>query len=49
MWETKYALTLPKNLGVGVDFWPCRAVKAISSLGIRHKQKIDANSRLIIF
>ena len=25
MWEAKYALTLPKNLGVGVDFRPHRA------------------------
>ena len=23
MWQTKYALVVPKNLGVGVDFWPC--------------------------
>ena len=23
MWQTKYALAVPKNLGVGVDFWPC--------------------------
>ena len=23
MWQTKYALDVPKNLGVGVDFWPC--------------------------
>ena len=22
MWQTKYALAVPKNLGVGVDFWP---------------------------
>ena len=29
MWQTKYALAVHKNLGVGVDFWcrqfPCRA------------------------
>jgi hypothetical protein len=24
MWQTKYALAVPKNLGVGVNFWPCR-------------------------
>ena len=23
MWQTKYALAVPKNLGVGVDFQPC--------------------------
>ena len=23
MWQTKYALAAPKNLGVGVNFWPC--------------------------
>ena len=23
MWQTKYALAIPKNLGVGVDFQPC--------------------------
>ena len=23
MWQTKYASAEPKNLGVGVDFWPC--------------------------
>ena len=23
MWLTKYASTVPKNLGVGVNFWPC--------------------------
>ena len=23
MWQTKYALTVPKNLGVGVDFRLC--------------------------
>ena len=33
MWQTKYALAVPKKLGVGVNFWP--SVKAISSLGVR--------------
>ena len=23
MWQTKYALAVPKDLGLGVDFWPC--------------------------
>jgi hypothetical protein len=23
MWQTKYALAVPKNLGVGVNFWLC--------------------------
>ena len=23
MWQTKYALVVTKNLGLGVDFWPC--------------------------
>ena len=23
MWQTKYASAVPKNLEVGVDFWPC--------------------------
>ena len=23
MWQTKYALAVPKDLGVGVNFWPC--------------------------
>ena len=23
MWQTKYASAVPKNLGVGVNFWPC--------------------------
>ena len=23
MWQTKYSLAIPKNLGVGVDFWQC--------------------------
>ena len=23
MWQIKYALAIPKNLGVGVDFQPC--------------------------
>ena len=23
MWQTKYASAVPKNLGVGVDFWLC--------------------------
>ena len=23
MWQTKYASAVPKNLWVGVDFWPC--------------------------
>ena len=32
MWQTKYALTVPKNLGLGLDF--CRAVKAIFSPGV---------------
>ena len=22
MWPTKYALAVPKNLGLGFDFWP---------------------------
>ena len=34
MWQTKYASAVPKNLGVGVDFFGC-AVKAISSPGVR--------------
>ena len=34
MWQTKYALALPKTLGVGVNFIG-HAVKAISSLGVR--------------
>ena len=25
MWQTKYSSVVPKNLGVGVDFWPCSA------------------------
>ena len=25
MWQTKYALAVPKNLEVGVSFWPCSA------------------------
>ena len=33
MWQTKYSLAVPKNLGVGVNFG--RAVKAISSMGVR--------------
>ena len=40
MWQTKYALAVPKNLGVVVKFWP--AEKAISSLGVHspwHNQK----------
>ena len=32
MWQTKYALAVPKNLGVGVNFRA--SVKAISALGI---------------
>ena len=35
MWQRKYASAVPKNLGVGVNFRPCSAVKAISSLGVR--------------
>ena len=23
MWQTKYASAVTKNLGAGVDFWPC--------------------------
>ena len=23
MWHTKYASAVPKNLGVGVNYWPC--------------------------
>jgi hypothetical protein len=35
IWQTKYAMAVPKVLGVGVDFRPCSAVKAISSTGVR--------------
>ena len=35
IWQTKYAMAVPKVLGVGVDFRPCSAVKAISSPGVR--------------
>jgi hypothetical protein len=35
MWQTKYALAVPKNLGLGLNFF-VRAVKAISSLGVRN-------------
>ena len=30
MWETKYALTLPKNLGVRVDFLMCSTPDVLS-------------------
>ena len=33
MWQTKYAAALPKNVGLGLNFWG--AVKAISTLGVR--------------
>ena len=33
MWQTKYASTVPKKFGVGVDFG--RAMKANSSPGVR--------------
>ena len=23
MWQTKYALAVPKNFRLGVDLWPC--------------------------
>ena len=23
MWQKKYALAVPTNLGLGFDFWPC--------------------------
>ena len=23
MWQTKYASAVPKNLGLGFNFWPC--------------------------
>jgi hypothetical protein len=23
MWQTKYASAVPKNLGLGLNFWPC--------------------------
>ena len=23
MWQTKYAAAIPKNLGLGLNFWPC--------------------------
>ena len=23
VWQTKYAATVPKNLGLGLNFWPC--------------------------
>ena len=35
MWQIKYASAVPKNLGLGLNFQPCSAVKAISSLGVR--------------
>ena len=34
MWQTKYALAVPKNLGVGVNFRPCS--EGCSSLGVRN-------------
>ena len=34
MWQTKYALAVPINLGLGLNFFG-RAVQAISSLGVR--------------
>ena len=35
IWQPKYASVVFKNLGVGVDFRPCSAVKALSSPGVR--------------
>ena len=40
MWQTKYAWAVPKNLGLGLTFWPYSenpysAVKTIFSLGVR--------------
>ena len=34
MWQTNHTSAVPKSLGVGVDFLPCSAVKAISSPGV---------------
>ena len=46
MWQTKYALAIPKNLGVGVNFG--RAVKAISSLGV-HSPCIRDNDKYVAY
>ena len=41
MWQTKYAAAVPKNLGLGLNFWPC---SAISSLGVRSPWNVLSNS-----
>ena len=33
MWQTKYASAAPKNLELGLNFWPCS--EGYSSLGVR--------------
>ena len=47
MWQKKYALAVPKNMGVGVNFG--RAVKAISSLGVRSPWYFELHIAKITF
>ena len=35
MWQTKYALAVPKNLGVGVDLGPCSEGYCLSASVVR--------------
>ena len=51
MWQTKYALAVPKNLGLGLNFWPCSEGNFFSGrpwsvpLGISSRQPFHCNSR----
>ena len=57
MWQTKYASAVPKNLGVGVNFWPCSegyflsgrpySVAAYDSAEIQQLEKIALGPNLV--
>ena len=48
MWQTKYASAVPKNLGLGLNFWPCREGYFVSgcpqSVHISHITSGEANA-----
>ena len=42
MWQTKYASAVPKNLGLGFDFWPCSEGDFLTGL----PQSVDMNIKI---
>ena len=49
MWQTKYALAVPKNSEVGVNFWPCSEGYFLSGHPWLHRRSCDLTVPIYIY